>query len=218
MKSFNFISLTSFVAITCLRSFSFVGVINKQLKRLTDDEKEVEFYLTILGISQFCGLFYAFLTAFVLDWKPSNKHPDFSLNLAFLLTGAVSILVTSFLLIPVLQLQILSFISYGVMRSFLYSTHGSFVIKEFPLYHTGSLIGATLVFTSLLALVQFLMFALMEGPYNGDPTMVNVGLLVFQVMVMFYPLYLWRRSKEKQSFDAVNFEKIQNQKDLSVGS
>ncbi|XP_028395691.1 solute carrier family 43 member 3-like [Dendronephthya gigantea] len=191
IKSPKFIIHTCFVSISVLRSTSIIGMINPLLKRLTDDEGKVDLYLTIFGIIQFCGLFLSFAPGFLLDWAPAGRHRDFSVILSFILTGVLSILVTVGLLIPVLEFQIVVFLLYTVLRSFLYSTHGSFIMKAFPLYHAGALFGLSLLVSAVVSLFQIPMFALMEGPYGGDPTWVNVGLLVVQMVVMVHPMYLW---------------------------
>ncbi|CAB4008206.1 Hypothetical predicted protein, partial [Paramuricea clavata] len=156
-----------------------------------------DFYLTILGLIQFTGIVLAFVPGFLLDWSPADRHRNFSIIISFVLTGLISILVTVGLLIPVLKLQIFSFLLYAFLRSFLYSSHGSFIMKEFPLYHAGALNGLSLLVSAVVSLFQIPMFALLDGPYNGDPTWVNVGLLVVQILVMVHPVYLWKCSKNE---------------------
>ena len=48
---------------------------------------------------------------------------------------------------------------------------------RFPLYHAGALFGLNLLVSAVFTLFQLPMFALMEGPYDGDPTWV--GNLLF---------------------------------------
>ena len=211
IKSPKFIFHTCFVSISSLRSFAFVGMINTTLKRLTNDEKKVDFYLTILGLIQFCGIVLAFIPGFLLDWSPAGKHRSFSIILSFILTATMSILLTIGLLIPVLELQIFNFFLYTIMRSFLYSTHGSFIIKDFPLYHAGALFGLSLLVSAVASLFQMLMFSLMEGPYNGDPTWVNVGLLVTQILVLVHPVYLWKCSKYEKKCDDHNIQELKTE-------
>ncbi|CAB3989753.1 Hypothetical predicted protein [Paramuricea clavata] len=198
IKGPKFMIHTCFVSITTLRSFFFIGIINKSLKRLTNDEEKVDFYLTILGLIQFTGIVLAFVPGFLLDWSPAGRHRNFSIIISFVLTGLISILVTVGLLIPVLELQIFNFFLYTILSSFLFSTHGSFIMKEFPLYHAGALFGLSLLVSAVVSLFQIPMFALMDGPYNGDPIWINVGLLVVQILVMVHPVYLWHCSKDEK--------------------
>ncbi|XP_028395770.1 solute carrier family 43 member 3-like [Dendronephthya gigantea] len=192
VKSTKFVMHTCFVSIAHLRCFSVIGMINSLLKRLAHDFYEVDYYLTILGIIQFCGIILSFVPGFLLDWAPAGRHRNFSVILSFILTGLISILLTVGLLIPVLEFQVFNFFLYALLRCFLYSTHGSFVMKEFPLYHAGALFGLSLLVSAVVSLFQIPMFALMEGPYGGDPTWVNAGLLVVQMVVMVHPIYLWK--------------------------
>ncbi|XP_028416745.1 solute carrier family 43 member 3-like [Dendronephthya gigantea] len=105
IKSTKFVMHTSFVSIASLRSFSVIGMINSLLRRLADDFEEVDYYLTILGIIQFCGIILSFVPGFLLDWAPAGRHRNFSIILSFILTGLISILLTVGLLIPVLEFQ-----------------------------------------------------------------------------------------------------------------
>ena len=50
---------------------------------------------------------------------------------------------------------------------------------RFPLYHTGALFGLSLLLSAVVTLFQIPMFALMEGPYDGDPTWVGNLLFIF---------------------------------------
>ncbi|CAB4020451.1 Hypothetical predicted protein, partial [Paramuricea clavata] len=166
----TFIIHTCFVSISTLRSFIFTGTVNTLLKRLTNDKEKVDFYLTILGLIQFTGIVLAFVPGFLLDWYPAGRHRNFSIILSFVLTGLISILVTVGFLIPVLELQIFNFFLYSLLRTFLYSTHSSFIMKNFPLYHAGALVGFSLLISAVVSLSQIPIFALMDGPYKGDPT------------------------------------------------
>ncbi|XP_028416746.1 solute carrier family 43 member 3-like [Dendronephthya gigantea] len=192
IKSPKFIIHTCFVSISVLRSTSIIGMINPLLKRLTDDEGKGDRFISHhIWNNSILWIIFVFCSWFFLDWAPAGRHRDFSVILSFILTGVLSILVTVGLLIPVLEFQIVVFLLYTVLRSFLYSTHGSFIMKAFPLYHAGALFGLSLLVSAVVSLFQIPMFALMEGPYGGDPTWVNVGLLVVQMVVMVHPMYLW---------------------------
>ena len=67
----------------------------------------VDYYLTILGIIQFCGIIFSFIPGFLLDWTPPGRHRNFSITLSFILTGLISILLTVGLSIPVIELQVM---------------------------------------------------------------------------------------------------------------
>ena len=58
----------------------------------------------------------------------------------------------------------------------------SFLSFRFPLYHAGVLFGLSPLASAVVTLFQIPMFALMEGPYDGDPAWV--GNILFKFLIV----------------------------------
>ncbi|KAI4800027.1 hypothetical protein KUCAC02_016564 [Chaenocephalus aceratus] len=88
----------------------------------------------------------------------------------------------------VLQGKYLTFILQVLNRSFLYGGNAAFLSVAFPSCHFGKLFGLVSALSAVFTVLQYPLFALVNGPLGGDPLYVNVGLVLLSLLAFIHPL------------------------------
>ncbi|KAK7087540.1 equilibrative nucleobase transporter 1-like [Littorina saxatilis] len=191
-----------------LRSWIFVGIFNPWITRLACGDKAlVSHYTSVYAGLQFFGILTAPLSGRLMDRKIKGgekygnpRYERLHASIAsFVLNSTVSVVLTVGTLIPVLELQYVTFVLHCLHRSFLYGPNSAFVANAFPSEHFGKLFGITLTVSALFSTIQYPLFLIMQGPLNGDPMAINIFLLVLMVISYVHPIYIWCYLQRKLS-------------------
>ena len=111
-------------------------------------------------------------------------------TVALAVANTVGIIMEIVVLIPVLKLQLISMFCQVASREFMYAVHFSYLAAAFPPKHYGKLVSLALVFGCGVSFIQYPLLYLMEGPFNGDPYWIHVGLLVVSLTVYGQVIHL----------------------------
>ncbi|XP_053735453.1 equilibrative nucleobase transporter 1-like [Synchiropus splendidus] len=184
-----------------LRHLLFIGTLNPMLLRLTEGEPSlVSEYINAFSITQMCGVLCAPWNGLIMDrhkGKPraegmSEQEADLNSSwLSLLLTALQCLLFSLCASIPSLPLQYLTFILQVLNRSFLYGGNAAFLSVAFPSYHFGKLFGLVMSVSTVVSLLQYPCFTIVEDVLGGEPLYVNIGLTVLSLLAFVHPLSVY---------------------------
>ena len=162
-----------------------------------------------VAIQFFCHIF-ASLTGPHLDGQWIRKGHDNEMSLAsrtfakmkryataFAVTDTTGILLELISLVPVLEIQYISMLCQVALKAFVFSINYSSLAVVIPMEHYGKLASCVLIRGATFSALQYLLLELMEGPLNGDPFWIHVGLLIisFTAYGKTIHCYLWTKRK-----------------------
>uniref|UniRef100_U3J7P1 Solute carrier family 43 member 3 n=1 Tax=Anas platyrhynchos platyrhynchos TaxID=8840 RepID=U3J7P1_ANAPP len=163
-----------------LRHYLFIGTLNPLLDHLArGDTNLVSTYTNAFAFTQLCGVLCAPWNGLILDRHKRGKahHPEGARGaLADLQASVLSLVVTVTqcvlfsvcAAVPVLPVQLATFVLQVISRSFLYGGNAAFLAIAFPPQHFGKLYGLAMALSALVALLQYPCIALVNGVLNGD--------------------------------------------------
>ncbi|XP_049898135.1 equilibrative nucleobase transporter 1-like isoform X2 [Epinephelus moara] len=201
------------VSVMQLRHYLFIGTFNPTLQRLTEGEPSlVSQYTNAFAMTQLCGVLCAPWNGLIMDrhkGKPraegkTEQEADLQASvLSLFLTALLCVVFSVCATIPYLPLQYLTFILQVINRSFLYGGNAAFISVVFPSCHFGKLIGLTMALSAVFSLLQYPCFALVNGPLDGDPLYVNIGLTLLILLAFIHPLSVYLHCQRLTSQRAI---------------
>ncbi|XP_061206420.1 equilibrative nucleobase transporter 1 [Neopsephotus bourkii] len=208
-RSARFAWHVAWLSVLQLRHYLFIGTLNPLLQRLArGDAGLVSTYTNAFAFTQLCGVLCAPWNGLILDRHKRGKapQPDGALAaLADLRASVLSLVVTVVLgllfsiaaAVPVLPVQFGTFVLQVLSRSFLYGGNAAFLAIAFPPQHFGKLYGLAMALSALVALLQYPCVALVQGPLQGDPFYVNLGLIAVVLLAFVSPVVVARECRRQ---------------------
>ncbi|XP_018862636.1 solute carrier family 43 member 3 isoform X4 [Parus major] len=199
----------AWLSVMQLRHYLFIGTLNPQLEHLArGDHALVSTYTNAFAFTQLCGVLCAPWNGLILDRHKRGKGPrpegilaalaDLrSAVLSLVVTVAQCLLFSVFAAVPVLPVQFGTFVLQVISRSFLYGGNAAFLAIAFPPQHFGKLYGLAMALSALVALLQYPCVALVQGPLQGDPFYMNVGLIAVVLVAFVSPVVVARECQRR---------------------
>ncbi|XP_056295410.1 solute carrier family 43 member 3b [Pseudoliparis swirei] len=202
------------LSIMQLRHYLFIGTLNPMLQRLTAGEPSlVSQYINAFAITQLCGVLCAPWNGLIMDRHKgkaraageSEQEADLRASVLSLFLTALQCVVFSVCAsIPYLPLQYFTFVMQVLNRSFLYGGNAAFISVAFPLQHFGKLFGLVMALSAVFSLLQYPCFALVNGPLDGNPLYVNIGLTLLSLLTFIHPLSVFLHCRSLASQRAIS--------------
>ena len=172
-------------------------------------EKSFDTYVNAFGVCQFFGIVCAPLNGFLIDGVKYHHRSFRDKSSINLLAIAVSSCVTSSwgllfslcVLIPVPQLQYVSFVLQVAFRSFLYGGNASFIALVFPIEHFGKIYGMTMTLGGIISLLQYPLYSLVLRSFDGNFFVMNIIFLILTALTYIHPVAMYLTSKKVQVFE-----------------
>ncbi|XP_077983468.1 equilibrative nucleobase transporter 1-like [Glandiceps talaboti] len=187
-------------AVMTFREYYFIGTLNPFLGFITNgNEADVDHYTAVFGYISLGVIFVAPLVGLVMDSK--GDSPLFTAITAIMITTSHTVLYSLTVLIPLIEVQIVTFVLVTIQRGFIHGVLSSFIGMAFPQDHYGKFYGFVYLVAGLITLMQSPLFTLSQKSNNEDPFYVNIGILAFTLLAHGHPIYIWyycdRDLKEK---------------------
>ncbi|KAK9518106.1 hypothetical protein VZT92_023426 [Zoarces viviparus] len=197
-----------------LRHFFFIGTLNSMLQRLTaGDPSLVNQYINAFALTQLCGVLCAPWNGLIMDrhkGKPraageSEQEADLRASvLSLFLTVLQCLLFSICASMPYLLLQYFTFVVQVFNRAFLYGGQAAFISVAFPSCHFGKLYGLVSALGAVFSLLQYACLALVNGPLDGNPLYVNIGLTLLSLLAFIHPLSVFLHCRSLASQRAIS--------------
>ncbi|CAH1803121.1 unnamed protein product [Owenia fusiformis] len=196
------------LSIAQLRILLYIGAMEIELLKASGGDPEaVNSYSKIFGLIQIMCFAFCPAIGIVIDWGTkkyindttvTKEEREINLKLqklrnirnAFLLTNILLVLFGVTVLIPNLQIQIVTFILHTAVRGFGFSAVCALYALVFHFANYGKVIGAQTLVAALVDLLQSPMFILIEGVSGRNPLYVNIGLLIVSFLTFGLPVYV----------------------------
>lgn len=103
-----------------------------------------------------------------------------------------------------MKIQILTFILHTVIRTFIHSSAAGIYINIFHISHIGKLTGLGSIAGAIFSLIMDPLMKLVQGPLEGNPYWLNVGLLFASLFGALLPCYLhWYANKTEAEYTRI---------------
>ncbi|XP_068963814.1 equilibrative nucleobase transporter 1 isoform X3 [Petaurus breviceps papuanus] len=173
--------------------------------------QQVSTFTNAFAITQLFGVFCAPWNGIMLDhlkkkYQQEARQRGFPESMADLHSTFPSLALTSLLCLgfsicastPILKLQYFTFILQVISRSFLFGGNAAFLTLAFPSQHFGKIYGTSMMLSALVTFLQFPIFILIKGPLQGDPTYVNIVLILFTLLSFVHPFLVSRQWRDQE--------------------
>ncbi|XP_033126069.1 large neutral amino acids transporter small subunit 4-like [Anneissia japonica] len=188
------------------REYYFLGTLNPFLGYLANrNEATVNHYTTLFGYISFGIVLVSPLVGVVLDG--GKETPLQRSILALMITTVSSVLYSITVLIPNLNVQLITFVLVTINRGFVHAVISSFIAIVFPKQHFGKFYGLVYLSSGISTFLQTPLLRLSQSSPDGNPQLVHIILLVVTLLGHFLPLYVWiycKRELEKKRKEKSN--------------
>eukprot|EP01138_Halocafeteria_seosinensis_P005630 gb/GECG01005755.1/.p1 GENE.gb/GECG01005755.1/~~gb/GECG01005755.1/.p1 ORF type:complete len:573 (+),score=56.39 gb/GECG01005755.1/:1-1719(+) len=175
--TWRFVGGAAFTWINILKFNYFFVSLNSLLEELGDTDGT---YTQLFGWISLAGVGAVFVTGTIID--------KFGLVGGFWGSNISGILLSALSLIPVLELQVLTFIVFVIFRSFLFSITATFLSAEFGFDNFGKLIGITFCIGGGFGFLAQPLLILGLETFNRDFTIPGLIVLGVTLLQMTFPI------------------------------
>ncbi|XP_066921590.1 equilibrative nucleobase transporter 1-like [Clytia hemisphaerica] len=200
-----------YLSVFQLKLWYYVGTLPDDLTQLSNyDNEKVSDYIDIFGYCQFGGLLVSPVLAFILDKdkllgkssKTQGPVSQFERTRncvpVFAVTTILCIIFCIANSLPVLKIQVLSFLVYMIVRAFLYGSHGVFIGAAFPAKDYGTLFGIGMLVAAATGALQYPLFEIRSRLMGNQP--LGVQLIIFGLVICacVHPIHVYWRTRDTE--------------------
>lgn len=195
IRSQYFLCMTSFCIVMMLRSNIYLGTVQILLEHYNDDEYNYLFTQLFIAILPF-GFVFIHLVDYLL------KKYGFAtfLNIVSLLGIAYGVIAV----IPVLYLQVVTFVLYTAYRAFFYSVVATFNACVFGSKNAGRIHGFMFLLAGIVNIVQWPLMLLIFEYANGNVFYLYIALIIICLPSLIYTEIYLRPALLKDGCDVID--------------
>lgn len=196
----QFILHLFFMCIIQLHLTFYLGTLNTWLNDLADnDNKLVSYYTNIFSYVQLASIAYSPFGGLIVDKSKADLRV---LGGLLLVANVFGLVITIPGLIRSLPLQVLGFICLMAFRGWAYAFNPTVIALIYPGEHFGKLFGVIVTIISIFGLMQFPLFKLLHGPFQGDMKYVQLIFIGLHLLTMSSPIYMMYKDHKRRKEEA----------------
>eukprot|EP01135_Chromosphaera_perkinsii_P011768 Nk52_evm14s2496 gene=Nk52_evmTU14s2496 len=179
--STEFWLLVMFMSLYMLRLNFYIATVQEQIEEFAEEESAMmaKFFSILLPLGGALGVP---LIGYYLDHRGIIES-WYALGFMGIAFGVLSV-------IPQWKLQYVSMAIFAILRPFLYTAGSFYVGHMFGFGNFGKVYGFMVFITALVNTSQYGLDAMVKYTFDGSFFVVNVGLTVVGVLVLYFPYFL----------------------------
>ena len=205
--SIEFLGMVLFMSLGVVRLNFFAQTMDGQLARRGDASHHY-LYSKAFAVIAPLGFLGTPIIGILLDKA--------GLVTAFIFVNTCQLLFNGMFMIPILPLQIATFIVYAVCRSYLYSSKFALIANRMGFKNFGKLAGTCNCLIGILQTTQFGLSKLLKDVFKQNAIWIHFGFVILGVLAYLYPLYLWI-SNRRIKRDLENKSLLSNSATINYG-
>lgn len=165
----------------------YLGTVRLQLNNKAGSPGGAAAYVDFANIV----VAFAWVTIPIIGWLLDKKGYGITLGSI----NALAVLTSVLQALPLLQIQVLTLVSWMVARYFMYSSYFAIFGALFGFRNFGRLVAIDNTFNGLVGLLQFPLTSLGLHALDGNFTAINVAqvILLIPLFIFCYFMYKWER-------------------------
>jgi hypothetical protein len=160
----------------------YVGSVETRISSLSGSKAETVYYLEIFGWILPAQIVIAPLIGVSID--------KMGVIWTFVVIQVISVIFTCFLFIPVLWVQILTFLLFALYRGYFFSYCFIFLLQKFQLKNFGRLFGVAALVCGMLTAFQYLIYYIVLVPLKGNYFWANIFQLICLCTTNIFLIYM----------------------------
>lgn len=185
--TFEFAYILTYASLQVLRTTVYIGTTNKLLENYGDGERH---FLYTKVFSVVLPLGFVFVPA--IDYIVERR----GLSVSLIFANALGILYNVLVLVPILPLQVFTFVAFTGFRAFLYAVMSAFTAKTFGLKNLGTLIGLIFSIGSIISLLEYPAVWMANEWFDGNLDVVY--WISLGVCMALFPLTEYHRQRDRK--------------------
>ncbi|CAD5116680.1 DgyrCDS5546 [Dimorphilus gyrociliatus] len=197
----QFLLHLAFMCVIQLRLSFYLATLNPWLSELTgNDPKLISLYTNIFSYIQLASIAYSPFGGLIVDKFKADLRV---LGILLLVANIFGLIIAIPGMVRSLPLQILGFICLMGFRGWAYAFNPTVVALIYPGEHFGKLFGVILMVISVFGLMQFPLFKLLHGPFNGNMQYTYTNILKIKSWDDVITKY-WRENRYDKTTYTIN--------------
>nr|XP_002126070.1 solute carrier family 43 member 3-like [Ciona intestinalis] len=205
LKDFSYWLNVLYLSILQLRLNMFYVTLNQWISTLTSNREQQSKYITAFGFIQLTGILIAPFSGVMTDMMTKYYRKSVTCSeevvrkrgVCFTIgcTCLTATIFSALVLIPVLEIQYITFFVQNVARTFLFAGNGAFLATTFSSEHFGKLNGLTIGIASVVSLLTYPINILVLRVFGGSFVVVDSVFLGLSVLTFVHPVVLFFRTR-----------------------
>jgi len=188
--SLEFAMIATFLSVISLNTVFYVASVNVEFSDKT--------YVSTFSFIWMCGVFMIPAIGWALDYY-GPLRTIFCANSIYLLSQILA-------MIPVNELQILTFMCISVQNVSCYAILLCYLALVFGFKNFGKLLGTATILSAVFGLLQYPLFELGVKKFHTDFVYIRIGFVILSLPLFVMPACMIVQQKRRNSIDFLSVE------------